>query len=101
MRNRLKYRNKALLASARDESCVACGRNDGTTVWAHSNELAHGKGMGTKAHDLLGLYLCQSCHDWYDRAPDSGAHKRLFFREHYPSTMARIAEKLAAGELRL
>lgn len=59
-----KYRNKKLTQSAKHESCVSCGNPH--SCWAHSNQLRHGKGTGTKAHDLFGAYLCQRCHDWFD-----------------------------------
>ena len=62
----MNYRNKKLTASAKHESCVACGANDGTIVWAHSNSQKHGKGMGIKAHDVFGAYLCHKCHARYD-----------------------------------
>lgn len=42
------YRNKKLTESANGESCVNCGINNGTIVWAHSNQLIHGKGKGDK-----------------------------------------------------
>lgn len=38
-----------------------------TTVWAHANGSAAGKGIGMKSPDLLGSYACQYCHDVYDR----------------------------------
>lgn len=97
----MNHRSKALTQSARDETCVHCGTQDGTVVWAHSNEMAHGKGRSIKAHDLLGLYLCFKCHSWYDTSADARHEKRAFFREYYPKTMVRVAEKLAAGELKL
>lgn len=62
----MNYRNKKLTQSAKHESCVSCGANDGTIVWAHSNLSRHGKGMGMKAHDLFGAYLCNNCHQKYD-----------------------------------
>ncbi len=43
-----------------------CNHNPETTVWAHSNAGADGKGMGLKAHDCFGAYLCSACHDEYD-----------------------------------
>lgn len=61
------YRNKKLTQSAKHESCVSCGADDGTIVWAHSNFSRHGKGMGIKAHDLFGAYLCHNCHANYDQ----------------------------------
>jgi hypothetical protein len=38
-----------------------------TTVWAHANGSAAGKGMWMKSPDLLGSYACLNCHDVYDR----------------------------------
>jgi hypothetical protein len=61
------YRNKKLKDSAKHEACVSCGADDGTIVWAHSNSSAHGKGMGIKAHDLFGCYLCAKCHENFDQ----------------------------------
>lgn len=94
---RKNHRSKALRESARDEPCVVCGMV-GSTVWAHSNEIEHGKGMGIKAHDLLGLYLCHKCHEAYDQRLDRGQRKK-YFREYYPATMVRVAEKIAEGVL--
>lgn len=97
----VNYRSKALTNSARGEACVYCGWAGDGVVWAHSNEGEHGKGMSIKAHDLLGLYLCGPCHAQYDRSGMSREEKRAMFRECYPRTMVRVAEKLAAGELKL
>ena len=63
----MNYRNKRLTDSAKHEACVACGADDGTVVWAHSNSQKHGKGMGIKAHDIYGAYLCHKCHAMFDR----------------------------------
>ncbi len=95
------HRSERLRASANGEACVCCG-SVGTTVWAHSNLQEHGKGMSIKAHDLLGLYLCGKCHREYDSGRMwNRLDKRAFFREYYPKTMVRVAEKLASGELKL
>ncbi len=61
----MTYRSKKLLENARDRACVLCG-SVGTTVAAHSNSLAHGRGMGHKAPEYYVAYLCQSCHDTVD-----------------------------------
>lgn len=58
--------------SARDEDCtirlpMLCNFDKATTVWAHANGSAPGKGIGMKSHDLLGAYACSCCHDVYDR----------------------------------
>ena len=63
-------RSKAIRQSAEYESCTVYGPNcngDVTTVvWAHSNQLIHGKGKGIKAHDIFGCYACMPCHKWLD-----------------------------------
>ena len=60
------YRNKKILQAARDRPCQYCGRNDWTTVAAHSNAMSHGKGVGIKAHDCYIAFLCSHCHSDYD-----------------------------------
>lgn len=46
----MSFRSKKLLDSARDQPCVLCG-SKGTTVAAHANSVALGKGVGIKAPD--------------------------------------------------
>lgn len=58
--------------SAKNEECQVripgvCNFDPSTTVWAHANDMAAGKGKGLKAHDLNGAYACSACHDTYDR----------------------------------
>lgn len=62
-------RSKKLLAACRDIPCQHCGRNDGTVVAAHSNELRHGKGRSCKASDQYVASMCFDCH----RELDQGA----------------------------
>lgn len=62
----------AITESARDEMCQirirdVCTFDRATTVWAHANGSAAGKGMWMKAQDYLGAYACGACHDVYDR----------------------------------
>lgn len=97
----MNHRSERLRQSADGEPCVACGRCDGTTVWAHSNEQIHGKGGSIKAHDLLGNYLCGQCHHKFDHGRTDREECRSLFREWYPKTMTRVAEKIAAGKLKL
>lgn len=95
------YRNKKLRESAKHESCVSCGADDGTIVWAHSNEQLHGKGMGIKAHDLFGAYLCYACHIKYDTGvwndPDQFEfdmqERKKWFRKQWEKSMIRACEK--------
>ena len=61
----MTYRNKKLLAAARDQACVLCG-SVGTTVACHANSVELGKGVGIKVPDYYTAWLCQRCHDQVD-----------------------------------
>lgn len=97
------YRNKRLRESAKHESCVSCGADDGTIVLAHSNEGKHGKGMGIKAHDIFFAYLCHQCHREYDTSgkivhiqyPDGhiDMEKSVWFRMQWEKSLIRACEK--------
>lgn len=57
--------------SAKGQACTLhivgiCNYNINTTVWAHSNRIDDGKGMGIKARDEEGCYACSACHEWLD-----------------------------------
>lgn len=56
--------------AAKGQSCVRCGANDGTVVFAHYSggySLRLGNGMGTKSNDLCGADLCYACHTEFDQ----------------------------------
>ena len=63
-----RYHNRSLLHAARDEPCVLCGKNDGTTVAAHLPGSIYGMpaGTGQKTHDWLVAHLCHKCHEKMD-----------------------------------
>ena len=61
------HRDAKLLKLARGQSCVSCGIEDGTVVWAHANGYEWGKGMGIKSHDCMGMMLCAECHARLDQ----------------------------------
>lgn len=68
--------------SARGEDCTinlegVCNYDPDTVVWCHSNQSAHGKGMGLKANDEYGAYGCSSCHKIYDRQAKRPDHLSL------------------------
>lgn len=63
---RKPIRSKAIRQAANGEACAVCGTNDGTTVFCHLNESWAGKGMGQKADDFAGMFLCNVHHDIYD-----------------------------------
>jgi hypothetical protein len=97
----MMYRNKKLTESARHEACVSCGAYDATIVFAHSNSQKHGKGMGIKAHDLFGAYLCVNCHKNYDETSlavfmainDFAKTKQEWFIEMWERSMIIACEK--------
>lgn len=59
------FRSKALLDSAEGKPCDCCG-STGTTVSAHANSVALGKGAGIKVPDFYTARLCDVCHALYD-----------------------------------
>ena len=61
----MSFRNTKLLRAAQGQPCAECGSR-GTTVAAHVNSVALGKGTGIKAPDYYAAYLCAHCHDIYD-----------------------------------
>lgn len=61
----MTYVSHKLRKAAEGRACVLCG-SVGTTVGAHSNSLAHGRGMSHKCPDYYMAYLCHRCHDEVD-----------------------------------
>lgn len=61
----MTFRSPKLLQSAKDRPCVLCG-SVGTTVAAHSNSQAHGRGFAYKSPDYYIAFLCMRCHDEVD-----------------------------------
>lgn len=62
----MTFRSPKLLRSAHGQSCANCEANNGTTVAAHANSVAHGKGIGIKCPDFLAADLCDVCHALVD-----------------------------------
>lgn len=89
--------------AARGEECTlmipgVCNRDPTTTVLAHSNRLADGKGMGLKAPDTAACFACHACHDVLDGRrplPDHITHDALQrgFDAAVVRTHARLREK--------
>lgn len=88
--------------SARGEECLIripgiCLYTTETVVWCHANGSAAGKGIGMKAHDLLGAYGCANCHDAYDRRNylDVFSHDlvELMFWQGHARSLLRLIEK--------
>jgi hypothetical protein len=78
---RAEYRNKKITQAAKGEDCTNCGRNDGTTVFAHFNDGYAGKGVSQKADDCAGCFLCHQCH--LDIGGVAGSHEFELRRAYY------------------
>jgi hypothetical protein len=74
-----------------------CNHDYRTTVWAHANGSAAGKGIGMKSHDLLGAYACSNCHDVYDRRVPCDSipreHVELSFWEGHARSLTLLIER--------
>ena len=81
---------RKLLDMARHYPCAWCNRQDGTTVAAHCNELALGRGFAHKTPDYLVAYLCHDCHDHVDgrRGGLPLNEKRAMWNRAYVQTVA-------------
>ncbi|AVF04734.1 hypothetical protein C4375_14145 [Devosia sp. I507] len=67
----MMIRSQKILRSAKGQTCAfrfpgICNGGTETTVWAHLNGGRFGKGMGMKAHDVLGGHACFWCHRYID-----------------------------------
>lgn len=64
-------RSRKILNHAKGQPCQLalpgfCANETETTVFAHLNGAAYGKGAGVKAHDIAGFFACHKCHMAYD-----------------------------------
>lgn len=88
------YRNQRLLEAVRAFPCQMCGREDGTVVAAHSNQLRDGKGRGIKAHDYRIAALCFKCHAEMDQgATMSRSERKEAWEEAHRRTVGLLFEK--------
>lgn len=91
-------RNPAFRQLARGEQCTGklygdyCHCDPATTVLAHTNALADGKGMAQKASDHLGAFLGFDCHGWLDQGAGTGEAKAAFMAKAQERTRERCAE---------
>ena len=87
------YRNKKLLEILRKSPCQECGREDGTVVAAHSNQLRDGKGRGIKADDYRVAALCYSSHMELDQGKSLSKAERVeIWEEAHRKTIGWLFE---------
>lgn len=82
----MNFRSKKLTDSARNQDCTiciygVCNKNPEATVWCHSNQTIHGKGMGIKAHDCFGAFGCSSCHAEIDQGRNLTRDEKLNYMD--------------------
>ena len=93
------FRSAKLTKFAEGESCINCGTDDGTIVWAHANLLEFGKGRGLKCSDAAGMLLCHRCHSELDQGTTmTKAERRDFQIEMIAKTLIYLIE---SGKIRV
>jgi len=99
-------RSQAYRDLARDKPCmvqvpgVCCG-DAATTVLAHSNEGANGKGLGLKADDAIGsAWACFTCHAWVDQGRAPAESKKAAMEAAFARQIVEIERIAASGSLR-
>lgn len=90
-------RSKAITQAARDEICTMgspeCVGDPARSAWRHSNELEHGKGVGHKAHDLLGFIGCDGCEHWYTFTARQDPEREIYFYRACFRSLIRLVDK--------
>lgn len=98
----MNFRSEQLLRYADGESCVNCGRRDGTIVAAHYFGLrrhAYGGGMGIKVHDFLTAHLCSHCHRVMDTLCRDKDSKWLHSEEFQHLIILTLIRLFSQGKL--
>jgi hypothetical protein len=93
----MPIRSQKILRSAKGQPCAfrfpgVCQGGTETTVWAHMNGGRFGKGMGMKAHDILGGHACFWCHRYID-----GGHftdPQMTDGEYFEGVLGGVTETL-------
>ena len=101
LEKRKPIRSKRITQAAKDEACTwpGCGKEDGTTVPAHSNMSIHGKAGSQKADDLFMAFLCNGCHYEYDFGKSmTKEEKEWGFMRAMSKTQRRLWERGIIGE---
>ena len=93
-----------LREAARDQSCIACGAQDGTVVLAHYTGVMrglYGGGLGIKCHDLIGAHLCHGCHSDMDTYSRNKDQRWIHSEEFQHLILKTILRLLAQGKIQV
>lgn len=93
----MMIRSQKILRSAKGQTCAfrfpgICQGGTETTVWAHLNGGRFGKGMGMKAHDILGGHACFWCHAYLDGG--HATHPRMGHDQFLECILGGVTETL-------
>lgn len=58
----MSFVSQKMRKSAKDETCVSCGAQNGTIVLAHLPLQGIAAGGSSKCDDFVSAYLCDQCH---------------------------------------
>ena len=95
------WRSPKYTQAAKGQSCVRCGKDDGTIVGAHYTgfrQHAYGKGRGIKGSDITIADLCYDCHYYFDNPDEYKSVDRSEEFQH--CVLLTIIRRLAAGVLK-
>lgn len=95
------WRSLPYRAMARDKPCMlalpgVCSRDWSTTVLAHSNRGADGKGGAIKASDERAVWACAACHAWLDQGSAPAAQKEAAWEAAFARQVLAL-EEIARG----
>lgn len=95
-------RSRKYLDGARGQPCQfrgpTCSNDPATTVFAHLNGAAFGKGMGQKAHDIAGADMCDRCHAYVDVG--HGTKPQMSDAEFYAALLAAVVRTIVNRAMR-
>jgi len=92
----LNYRNKRLLEVCRQLPCQfpGCGKEDGTVVACHSNQIRDAKGTGIKAHDYRIAAMCHQHHMEIDQGSQyNKAQRWAIWEEAHRNSIGALFER--------
>lgn len=98
-------RNTRFRELAQGEDCTVmipgiCCFDTDTTVLAHTNSLAGGKGMGYKADDHTGVFACHTCHTWLDQGKNPAEKKEAYFTQAQVRMIHRLGDIASSPTMR-
>ena len=98
-------RNEKFRELANGEDCTVmipgiCRHDSETTVLAHMNSLAGGKGMGYKADDHTGVFACYHCHTWLDQGKNDAEKKEAYFSQAQVRMIHRLGDIASSTTMR-